>query len=66
MTNFEFVKKQFIFNQSKRDDFEYAKFINDVTSYVSGGINQHRKDAIDVCCLAAMTLKMKFAKALFG
>ena len=67
LSNYEFVKKYFIFNKEKAEtDPEYKEFIKDLTTYSKEGDNTHKKDAIDVLCTAASILKIKYKKILFG
>jgi len=65
-SNYEFVQRHFIFASGYETNQEFNRFIADLTNYVEGTDNTHRKDAIDVCCLAASFIKIKFAKYLYG
>ena len=65
-SNYEFVQRHFIFASGYETNQEFNRFISDLTNYVEGADNTHRKDAIDVCCLAASFIKIKFAKYLYG
>jgi hypothetical protein len=65
-SNYEFVQRHFIFTAGYETNQEFNRFISDLTNYVEGADNTHRKDAIDVCCLAASFIKIKFAKYLYG
>ena len=40
--------------------------IDDLTKYKKEGDNKHMKDAMDVLCLAASILKVKYSKFLYG
>jgi len=65
-SNYEFVQRHFIFDSCYESNQEFNRFVSDLTNYVEGADNNHRKDAIDVCCLAAGFVKIKFAKYLYG
>lgn len=66
LSNYEFVKKYFVFDENYLHDSEYKSFIQDLTSYLKEGENKHKKDAIDVCCSAAKALKAKYRQFLYG
>lgn len=65
-SNYEFVQRHFIFDSGYEVNNEFNRFVSDLTNYVEGADNSHRKDAIDVCCLTAGFIKIKFAKYLYG
>lgn len=65
-SNYEFVQRHFIFDSNYEANSEFNRFVSDLTNYVEGADNSHRKDAIDVCCLTAGFIKIKFAKYLYG
>lgn len=65
-SNYEFVQRHFIFDSGYEANNEFNRFVSDLTNYVEGADNSHRKDAIDVCCLTAGFIKIKFAKYLYG
>lgn len=67
LSNYEFIIKYFIFNESKyNENKEYKDFVNDLTSYSKEGDNTHKKDAIDVLSTAAQILKIKYKSILFN
>ncbi len=66
LSNYEFVKKYFVFDKNYKSKIEYKLFIEDLTSYLKEGENKHKKDAIDSCCSAAKALKAKYRKFLYG
>ncbi len=67
LSNYEFIIKYFIFNESKyNENKEYKDFVNDLTSYSKEGDNTHKKDAIDVLSTAAQILKIKYKSIIFG
>ena len=67
LSNYEFITKYFIFNESKyNENKEYKDFVNDLTSYSKEGDNTHKKDAIDVLSTAAQILKIKYKSIIFG
>lgn len=63
MSNFEFIKKYFIFNSEQTA--EYKSFMQDLTSYVKGGQNLHKKDAIDVLSRVAEIIKLKYFDEIY-
>lgn len=66
LSHFEFVRDYFIFDSNYESNPEYKMFINDACGYVKEGDNKHKKDAIDVLCLAANILKVKYSKIIYG
>jgi hypothetical protein len=64
-SNYEFIRTNFVFDRNYKDDPEYASFMRDLTSYVAGEDNKHRKDAIDVLSTAADIIKYKFARLIY-
>lgn len=66
LSNYEFVKKYFIFDEKYKDNPEYRNFIKDATGYVKEGENKNKKDAIDSLCSAAAILKIKYKSVLYG
>ncbi len=56
----------FIFDSNYENNKEYLVFLNDLTSYMKEGTNDHKKDAIDVLCSAAKIIKLKYAKYLYS
>lgn len=65
LSNYEFVKRYFVFDVDYADDPDYKLFINDVVSYLKEGENKHKKDSVDVLCSAAKALKYKFRAFLY-
>lgn len=67
LSHYEFVQRYFVFDKQQYDtDPEYKLFVTDMCSYTKEGDNKHRKDAIDVMCLAASIIKIKYSKFLYG
>lgn len=66
LSNYEFIKRHFIFDSNYENNKEYLVFLNDLTSYMKEGTNDHKKDAIDVLCSAAKIIKLKYAKYLYS
>jgi hypothetical protein len=64
LSHYEFIKRYFVFQND--GDAEYRQFIQDLTSYVKGGQNTHRKDAIDVLCRAAEIVKIRYFEDIYG
>lgn len=65
MSHFEFVKRYFVFDKNYKQNQEYSQFMRDLTTYIKGGKNTHKADAIDVMCTAANVIKAKYRKALY-
>ena len=63
---YEFVRDTFIFDSNYIDNPEYKRFIDHLTSYSKEGDNKHKKDAIDVCTIAAAILKIKYKRILYS
>jgi hypothetical protein len=66
LSNSEFIRNHFVFDERYKEDQEYARFINHVTSYDRESSNTHKKDAIDSLASAANILKIKYKNLLFG
>lgn len=66
LSNYEFIKKYFIFNENYKANPEYHSFIKHVTGYEREGENKHKKDAIDSLASAANILKIKYKDFLYG
>ena len=66
LSNYEFVKKYFIFDEDYKTNPEYRRYIEDLTGFVREGDNKNKKDAIDSLCSAASILKIKYKKLLYG
>jgi predicted phage terminase large subunit-like protein len=66
LSNSEFVKQHFIFDEKYLERPEYRRFIDHVTSYDREGQNKHKKDAIDSLASAANILKIKYKNLLYG
>lgn len=63
--NYEFVRDRFIFDSNYKQNEGYSLLIKDATEFMKDGENLHKKDAIDVLCLAAKLIKIKFANVLY-
>lgn len=66
LSNYEFVKKYFIFDINYKENHEYRTYVEHLTGYEKEGDNKNKKDAIDSACLAAAILKIKYRKLLYG
>ena len=66
LSNSEFIKQHFVFDERYKEDVEYARFINHITSYDRESSNTHKKDAIDSLASAANILKIKYKGLLYG
>lgn len=66
LSNSEFIKNHFVFDERYKEDVEYARFISHVTSYDRESSNTHKKDAIDSLASAANILKIKYKHLLYG
>lgn len=66
LSNYEFVKKYFIFDKNYKSNPEYKTFIDHVIKYEREGENKNKKDAIDSLCSAAAILKIKYKQFLYG
>jgi len=66
LSNYEFVQKYFVFDSDYDAKQEYKQAISDVCGYVKDGENKHKKDGLDVLCLAASILKIKFRSVFYG
>lgn len=66
LSNYEFVKKYFIFDENYKSNPEYNEFIKHVTGYEKEGENKHKKDALDSLASAASILKIKYKNILYG
>jgi hypothetical protein len=66
LSNSEFIKNHFVFDERYKEDSEYSRFINHVTSYDRESSNSHKKDAIDSLASAANILKIKYRNLLYG
>lgn len=68
LSNYEFVKKYFIFDNEYKANPEYKKFIDDLTGYERESYdgNKHKKDAIDSLASAASIIKIKYKNLLYG
>lgn len=65
LSNYEFIKKYFVFDKDYEQKPEYKVFIHHLTTYLKEGDNKHKKDAIDVLCSAAKALKAKYRSILY-
>ena len=66
LSNSEFIRNHFVFDERYKEDQEYSRFINHVTGYDRESSNTHKKDAIDSLASAANILKIKYKNLLFG
>lgn len=66
LSNYEFIRDYFVFDENYKQYPEYNTFINDLTGYMKDGDNKHKKDAIDVLSTAAKIIKVKFGKYLYS
>lgn len=66
LSNYEFVKKYFIFDENYKSNPEYKLFIDHVIKYEREGENKNKKDAIDGLCSAAAILKIKYKQFLYA
>jgi len=66
LSDYEFVKKFFVFDINYKQNPEYLSFINDATGYLKDGDNNHKIDAIDGLCMAANIVKLKYHKIIYG
>jgi len=67
LSNYEFVKKYFIFDKEYKSNPEYYSFIKDVTGYIKDDdtANKNKKDALDSLSSAASFLKIKYKNFLY-
>jgi predicted phage terminase large subunit-like protein len=65
LSNYEFIRMHFVFDINYQSRPQYNQFIKDLTSYIQGGDNKHKMDAIDVLCTAANALKIKFGRYIY-
>lgn len=65
MSHYEFIKRYFVFDKDYKQKPEYRQFMQDLTSYVKGGQNSHKADAIDCLATAAQVIKAKYRKSLY-
>lgn len=66
LSNYEFVKKYFIFDENYKSNPEYHQFIKHVVAYEKEGENKNKKDAIDSLCSAASIIKIKYKQFLYA
>jgi hypothetical protein len=66
LSNYEFVKKYFVFDENYKSNPEYKLFIDHVIKYEREGENKNKKDAIDGLCSAASILKIKYKQFLYA
>ena len=66
LSNSEFIRQHFIFDEKYKENKEYSRFIDHITSYDREGQNNHKKDAIDSLASAANILKIKYKQLLYG
>lgn len=63
--NYEFIQKYFVFDSNYKDKKQYKTFMYGLTRYVKDAANEHKKDAIDVACIAANVVKVKYGNILY-
>lgn len=63
LSNFEFIRKFFVFPHNL--EAEYGVFFADLTTYIKGGKNVHKKDAIDVLSRAAEIVKLRYYEEFY-
>lgn len=66
LSNFEFIKKYFIFDINYKLNTEHNQFITHLTGYSKEGDNKHKLDAIDNASMVAKVLKTKYKTLLYG
>jgi len=66
LSNYEFIKKYFIFDSGYKSNNEHNQFITHLTGYSKEGDNKHKLDAIDNASMVAKVLKVKYKKILYG
>lgn len=66
LSNYEFVRDNFIFDKLYKNNDFYHTFVQDLSGYIIDGKNDHKKDAIDVCCMASALIKAKYKSILYG
>lgn len=66
LSNYEFIKKYFIFDMDYKTNPEYSTFIKHITGYEKEGENKHKKDSIDSLASAANILKIKYKNFLYN
>jgi len=66
LSNYEFIKKYFIFDIDYKNNPEYKTFIAHVTGFEKEGENKNKKDAIDSLASAANILKIKYKNFLYS
>jgi hypothetical protein len=64
-SSYEFIEAHFVFDKSFERDRQYSQFMTDLTGFVKGGTNRHKKDAIDTLSTAAQIIQIKYAQYLF-
>lgn len=66
LSHYEFVARSFVFDMNFAMNNEYNMYINNLTSYVKEGDNKHIADAIDVSCVAANIIKIKYKSLIYS
>lgn len=68
LSNYEFIRDFFIFDEKYRDNPEYNAFMSDLCNYSAEkegrSENKHRMDAIDVLSAASGVIKLKYKNIL--
>jgi predicted phage terminase large subunit-like protein len=65
LSNFEFIKKHFVFDDKHSENREYASFIGNLTRFKREGQNEN-DDAADVLAAAASFIKVKYGKLIYA
>lgn len=65
LSNYEFIKKHFVFDVNYKNNPEYKDFMKNLTSFLKEGKNLH-DDAPDVLAAAANIVKIKYRSFLYG
>jgi len=65
LSNYEFIKRHFVFDSNYRGNPEYKEFMVNLTSFKKDGKNLH-DDAPDILSAAANVVKIKYKSFLYG
>lgn len=61
LQHYEFALDNFIFDEKLKD----SAYMKDLCNYEKEGKNTHKKDAMDVTCMAVEVIKLKFHKIIY-
>lgn len=61
LQHYEFALENFIFDEKLRN----SSYMKDLSNYEKEGNNTHKKDAMDVTCMAVEVIKLKFHKIIY-